>query len=178
MSEQRPEASPDMPEFYRRYITLFPNCELALENLASLNVESWLKKHPDLSITQPYGPGKWNVLQILRHLLDAERVFQFRALWIARGSAEALPGYDQDAWAGHYSGLTEAHHLPGLLEEYRAVRHSSLLLARTFSAEDWARKGSANGITMTPAFLYQCMAGHESHHIAVLEAHLPTLLSP
>lgn len=178
MSEQRPEAPPNLPDFYRRYTALFPDSELALQSLASLNFEGWLHEHPDISITKPYGPGKWNVLQVLRHLLDAERVFQFRALWIARGSAEALPGYDQDAWAGHSYHLNEKEYLPGLLQEYRIVRHSSLLLARTFSAEDWTRKGTANGISMTPAFLYQCMAGHESHHIAVLEAQLSALLSP
>lgn len=172
------EAAPDIPDFYRRYVTLFPDRERALQSLASLNFELWLQKYPDLNVVRPYAPGKWNVLQILRHLLDAERVFQFRALWIARGSAEALPGYDQDAWAGHSYHLNEKEYLPGLLQEYRIVRHSSLLLARTFSAEDWTRKGTANGISMTPAFLYQCMAGHESHHMAVLDVHLPTLLSP
>jgi uncharacterized damage-inducible protein DinB len=178
MSREISEPAPNIPDFYRRYIQLFPDRQSALETLASFKLETWLKQYSNMDFTRPYATGKWNVLQVIRHLVDAERVFQFRALWIARGTSEPQPGYDQDAWAIHYRHLTDASHLQKLLAEYRIVRQSSLLLAQTFTAEDWARKGTANGTTMTPAFLFQSMAGHEIHHIEILAAHLSVLLNP
>lgn len=175
MSAEISEVNPNIPDFYRRYIQLYPDHQSALQSLASFKLEAWLREYSTLDFTRTYAPGKWNLLQVIRHVLDAERVFQFRALWIARGSSEPLPGYDQDAWAAYYHHITDASQLPKLLAEYRSVRESSLLLAETFSSENWFRKGMANGLIMTPSFLFQCMAGHESHHLYILEAHLPAL---
>src|SRR4051794_10547278 len=45
-----------------------------------------------------YAPGKWSIREVVSHLNDAERVFSFRACWFARGAAEPMPSFDQDAW--------------------------------------------------------------------------------
>lgn len=165
-----------IPAFYRRYVDFYPDREAALEGLKTHNLASWIRQNPHIDLARPYGQGKWNVLQVLRHVLDAERVFQVRALWIARGSSVPQPGFDQDAWAAHYAYLSHPRFLDGLLQEYHHVRLSSLLLAESFAPDAWDRQGIANNIPMTPAFLFQCMAGHERHHIQILENHLPLIL--
>ena len=34
-----------------------------------------------------YAPGKWTIREVLGHIVDAERVFTYRALTFARGDA-------------------------------------------------------------------------------------------
>jgi len=48
-----------------------------------------------------YAPGKWTLKEMLQHIIDAERVFAFRALHIARKDVSPLPGFDENMWADH-----------------------------------------------------------------------------
>src|SRR5262245_4541703 len=48
--------------------------------------------------TYAYAEGKWTIRQIVGHLIDGERVFGYRALCIARGETQNLPGFDQNAY--------------------------------------------------------------------------------
>lgn len=140
--------------------------------LKKRNFDVWLQKNRHLDVTRPYAPGKWNVLQVLRHVTDAERVYQFRALWIARNTPNPLPGFDQDQWAAWYGHLNQAQQMRGLMEEYQAVRSATLKLLASFSAEDLQRQGMANNTWFSPEILVRITAGHEKLHIQTLEKHL------
>ena len=41
-----------------------------------------------------YAPDKWSAKEVLGHVCDAERIFAYRALCIARGETMSLPGFD------------------------------------------------------------------------------------
>lgn len=45
--------------------------------------------------TYRYADGKWNIREVTGHLIDAERVFGYRAFSIARGEQKNLPGFDE-----------------------------------------------------------------------------------
>lgn len=113
-----------------------------------------------------YAPGKWSVREVLGHLLDTERVFQLRALWFARGDAQPLPGFDENAWAE----ANPAHDLPmlELLPEYRAVRASTLLLFGNLPGDHLARTGEASGQQFQVAALAWFILAHERHHMEIL----------
>ena len=58
-----------------------------------------------------YQAFKWSPKQMLGHLIDAERIFAYRALCIARGDTTSLPGFEETDYAaagkfddrsGHY----------------------------------------------------------------------------
>ena len=73
-----------------------------------------------------YAPGKWTVKQLLGHLIDDERIFGYRLLCVARGEEAELPGFDENRYAA--LAEFETRSLESLVEEYRAVRMSTLSL--------------------------------------------------
>ena len=114
-----------------------------------------------------YDVGKWSPHEILGHLTDTERVFGFRALCIARGEKQSLPGFDENEYAegAKFSEVS----FESLLEQYRLVRESSLALFKSFSQEVCSQIGSANGNAVSSRALVWMIAGHEIHHLKVLK---------
>jgi DinB family protein len=114
-----------------------------------------------------YEPEKWSIRQVLNHVSDTERVFVSRALWFARGFESPLPSFDQDiaaagaradevSWAGH-------------VEEFRGIRLASLAFFRNLPAQAWSRSGIASGNPFSVRALAYIVAGHVSHHAAILQ---------
>jgi uncharacterized damage-inducible protein DinB len=114
-----------------------------------------------------YDAGKWSPHEILGHLTDTERIFGFRALCIARGEKQSLPGFDENEYndAAKFSEIS----FESLLEQYRLVREGSIALFSSFSEEATSRIGSANGNAVSVRALVWMIAGHEIHHLKVLK---------
>lgn len=113
-----------------------------------------------------YAPEKWSIRQVLNHITDTERAFAFRVLWFARGFSSALPGYDQDiAAAGAEADLVSwsAH-----VEEFRAVRQSTLSLLRNLPPGALDRTGIASEKPFTVRALAFIIPGHVAHHLRIL----------
>ena len=113
-----------------------------------------------------YAEGKWSIRQLVGHLIDTERVFGYRALCIARGEQQNLPGFDQNDYM-----LTAPYkliELEDLLSEMRLVRLSNIAMFRTLDEDAWNRVGIANANEVTVRALAFIMAGHVRHHMNVL----------
>ena len=112
-----------------------------------------------------YAPGKWNLREVLLHIIDCERVFGYRALHIARGDQSPLPGMDQNIYADHSEA---ARRSPiSLIAEYYTVRASTLALFESMSETQWLREGTANAVAFNPLSLAFIIAGHEIHHVEI-----------
>ena len=121
-----------------------------------------------------YAPGKWTLKDLLQHLIDAERVFSYRAMRVGRGDTTPLPGYEENAFAA--AAHADRRTLPDLLAEWQAVRAASLGLFRGFPDAAWGNIGNANGVPVTTrSFPYFC-AGHTAHHLGIIrERYLPAM---
>lgn len=113
-----------------------------------------------------YAPGKWTIKEVLGHLNDAERVFAYRALRIARGDTTPLPGFDENVYTPE-SGA-RARTLADLAEEFAAIRRATLSLLATFTAETAARRGTASGNPASARAVAWTIAGHAGHHVRIL----------
>jgi uncharacterized damage-inducible protein DinB len=113
-----------------------------------------------------YAPGKWTVREVLGHVMDAERVFAYRALCFARGERASQPGFDEQAWAG--SSNADGRARADIAKEYDAMRRSTVALLRSFSEEMWDRRGTANNYQASVRGLAWVIAGHELHHVKIL----------
>ena len=113
-----------------------------------------------------YAEGKWNIKELLVHLIDAERVFAYRTLRFARLDTTPLPGYDEDVFVKN----SYASHRPisEILNEMRAVRGSTIALAKSLSAHVIDVVGNANGMQVTPRAYLTAILGHEIHHLQII----------
>jgi hypothetical protein len=113
-----------------------------------------------------YAPDKWRIREVLNHVTDTERAFAFRALWFARGFDSPLPGYDQNIGAKG----AEADRISWLdhVEEFRLVRLSTIYLFKNLPPGAWSRQGIADGKSFTVRALAFIIAGHVTHHLAIL----------
>lgn len=113
-----------------------------------------------------YAEGKWTVGQVLGHIIDSERIFSYRILRISRGDATPLPGYDENFFAAQDEGQRRTPEV--LIKEYLAVRASTLALIQWLTDDMWDRPGTANGQSYTARIIGWMLAGHEMHHLKVL----------
>jgi len=116
--------------------------------------------------TYRYAEGKWSIREIVGHLIDGERVFGYRALCIARGETQNLPGFDQDQYM--LTAPFDRIDLEDLLSEFRLVRLSNIAMLRTLDEAAWTQMGTANGNPISVRALVYIMVGHLRHHMGVL----------
>jgi uncharacterized damage-inducible protein DinB len=163
----------DYPPYYENYFKQLPDGPIMdLLEQQSKEVSGLLAGLSEEKAEQAYAPGKWNTKQVLGHMMDTERIMLYRALCISRGEAQSLPGFDENAYVegAAFSQRT----LKSLLQEYEAVRQSSLLFFQNLEPEAFGRRGRANNSPMTVNALLTMIAGHERHHLNLLkERYLP-----
>jgi hypothetical protein len=106
------------------------------------------------------------VKRLVQHVVDGERLFAYRALCIARGDQQSLPGFDEDAYAANDG--SDGRNLTDVIAEFAAVRVATILLFRGFDGLAWTRRGTANGKPASARSLPWVIAGHELHHLGVL----------
>jgi len=121
---------------------------------------------PENRLDFRYAPGKWNPLEIIGHLCDTERIMAYRALRIARGDTTPLPGFDENRYVEAADFRLRGR--PSLVQELRSVREASLTLLRSLPVEAWPRTGVSNGAPVTVRALAWIIAGHATHHVAIL----------
>ena len=163
---RRPDDSEYAP-FYSGYVSKVPDGDILdiLTDQRASTVET-LSAIPGDKLNYRYAPGKWTVMEMLRHALDAEWVFTYRALWIARGDQAELPDMDQAAFVANTK--IDGKSLAPWIEEFRHLRTANLALFRTFDDDVLARAGHASGNRITVRALLYVTAGHLTHHLDVL----------
>ncbi|OIQ27486.1 MAG: hypothetical protein BM564_11975 [Bacteroidetes bacterium MedPE-SWsnd-G2] len=114
-----------------------------------------------------YQEGKWTIKELLLHIIDTERVFSYRALAIVRGDKASLPGFEQDDYVVNCEASSRS--LDSVLEEYRAVRVSTLQLFGNLSESKMKTRGVANGNEITVRAIALIVLGHENHHLEILK---------
>lgn len=162
----RPDASEYLP-YYGKYIDRVPDGDLVKTLRAQLDETLALVRGlDDEQGGHRYAPGKWSIREVLQHVIDAERIFAYRALRIARGDATPLASFDENAYAE--ASNADARTLADLSDELEHVRLSTLALLRPLDGEALARRGTASGAEVSVRALAWIIAGHELHHVSVL----------
>ena len=155
--------SVEYAEFYAPYVATLNDVELVDE--LEISVHRLIRFVQDIPMDKydfRYAEGKWTIKDILQHLIDAERVFSYRALRFARNDKTELPGFEENAYADEAAGCNRS--IQQLLTELAVVRQSTLSLYKTFSDDVLMRDGIASGRLMSVRALGFIIIGHQNHH--------------
>lgn len=167
MQIQKPLAA-DYPDFFATYINqvLENDLQEAFKNQFQIII-SFLQSVTDQKANHAYAPGKWTLKELLQHTIDAERVFQYRALCIARGETASLPSFDENLYA--QNSQANLRSWKNLSEEFITVRKSTEDLFNNFTRQMLKQKGITSGRSITVASLGFIAVGHVTHHIKVAQ---------
>jgi len=164
---KRPEAT-EYAEFYSTYVSKVPGADpVAVLESQRLQMAQLFSGRSERDGGFRYAPGKWTVKEVLGHITDAERIFTYRALRIARGDQTPLASFEQDDYIKY--GSFGERSLASLTEEFALVRAASVALFRSLSEEAWSRRGVASQKEVTVRALAFIAAGHQIHHRLILE---------
>lgn len=162
----RPDPT-EYPAYYGAYIAKVIGDDLLPQLMAGKqDLIAYLSQIPANKHDYKYLPDKWTIKEVLSHLIDAERIFAYRALRIARNDTTPLAGFDENEYVPESNAVNRT--MDDLLEEYLAVRDSSIALFRSFSPEMAFRSGIANQQPITVRAIGYIIAGHELHHLQVI----------
>ncbi len=114
-----------------------------------------------------YAKGKWTIKDIIQHIIDAERIFGYRALRISRNDKTPLPGFEENDYVENTNA--NGRSIQELLTEFSAVRHSNLLLFKSFSDVQLTRIGIASNHPISVRAIGFLMIGHQKHHQRVFQ---------
>jgi uncharacterized damage-inducible protein DinB len=161
----------EYPAYASMYINLVPDDGLVLQHLSEnfKKMQYLILSFPEESLLQRYAEGKWTLKEMLVHIIDDERIYVYRALRFGRNDSTELPGFEQDDFA-LYSRANDRT-LVSILEEYETVRKATLTLFKNLPDEAFAREGVANKNKYSVRALIYHIAGHELHHMHLIEKH-------
>lgn len=165
----------DFQKYIQRYLDQIPSEDWLgeLKKSGEKTVEIYSNLTEEQSAFA-YAEGKWTLKGVLLHLSDTERVFQYRLLAFARGDKNNLPGFDENEYADH--SYADDRSLASLLEEYQLVRKSSQILLETLNPSTLQNTGTANGNIISVETIGKLIAGHNYHHLNIIEErYLPGL---
>jgi uncharacterized damage-inducible protein DinB len=156
-----------LPPFYKNYVMHVQEMDM-LEALkfSIAETDTLLSAVPEQLGEYRYAEGKWSIKELLCHMMDAERIFCYRALRFARNDATPLPGFEENDYAPEANA--HGRTLKQLLEEMKRLRATTVDLFTSFTPEMLQRKGTANNNLISVINIGYVIAGHETHHRKVL----------
>jgi hypothetical protein len=163
----RPAPS-EYADFYKGYVARVPEGDI----VASLRdgqdrMKETLGTLPESMGDHRYAEDKWTVRTVIGHMIDAERIFSYRALRIARGDATPLPSFDENAFA--VRAESDERRVAELVAELLSVRDSTTRLFASLPDAAWSRTGTASNAPVSVRAIAYITAGHALHHLSILK---------
>ena len=154
--------------FYKPYIDICGDQDLQIElNTSLTSTIQLLSTIPQTKYDYRYQSDKWTIKELIQHLIDSERIFSYRALRFARNDKTELMGYDHDIYVPESE--SSRRDFSELIEEFKNVRQSTILLFKSFTEEMLRRNGVASNSNVTVRALGFIILGHSKHHLKILE---------
>jgi hypothetical protein len=154
-------------EFFQRYIHLAKEDDVkkAIKK-STKDFKKLLADIPKKKIDYAYAEGKWTIKELLQHIIDAERVFCYRALRFARKDDTPLHSFDENSWAAN--AQVNNRKWKDLVDEFKALRESTELLFETFNEDQLLSTGTASDHQVNVTAIGFIVAGHLEHHINII----------
>lgn len=157
----------DFATYFKNYIAMVEEEEVlkALKK-STKQFKKLLQQINEENAHYRYAEGKWSIKEMILHIIDTERIFNYRALCFARNEQQALPGFNHDEYVKYSNADNRT--LKSLRKEFFAVRKTTYLLFKSFDEAMLQKEGVMNGNKLSVLGIGFVIAGHQQHHINVL----------
>ena len=165
-----PPSPSEYGSFYEKYITTVRAEDLADVLAAQPEIlRAAAETLSEEAALRRYAPGKWSVKEVVGHLVDAERIFSYRALRIGRGDATPLAAFSEN----DYVAAADFDRMPmgDLVDDFSTARLQTLAILRSFVSDDLTRLGTASNHPISTRALFYIVGGHVRHHLRLLASH-------
>src|SRR5918993_4660108 len=156
-----------IPEWYHKYVNQVqePDLNKAIQTNTEASIQ-FLHSIPEERWNHRYAEGKWSIREMIQHIIDAERIFSYRALCFARGEKTSLPGFEENDYAA--ASKADSRSKGELIEEFETVRKSIQQLFSSFDEKQLNAVGVANNNPISVNAIGFIIPGHVQHHINIL----------
>lgn len=156
-----------IPLFYKGYVENVKDLDLmeALQQSSKVALNVFRAIPEDMGDYR-YAEGKWSIKELLNHMMDAERIFAYRALRFARKDETPLHGFEENDYAPNANA--HARTVARLCDEMERLRATTIDLFASFTSEMLKRDGTANNNRLSVLNLGYVIAGHETHHRKII----------
>ena len=157
-----------VPPFYHNYIAQVKQDELAEAFKTHLTeFADFLETIPEDKWDFRYAEGKWSIREVVQHIIDAERIFCYRALRFARKDETPLPGFDENTYADNSEAGRRSKE--ELITELKTVQVSSSQMFNSFKDDQLERSGKSNNNMIYVKAIGFIIVGHGLHHKKILQ---------
>ncbi|MCO6498463.1 MAG: DinB family protein [Chitinophagaceae bacterium] len=155
------------PAYFNNYLKLVSGNDIVkiIEEQSPKSIKFYHSLTEEQS-TYRYADGKWSIKEILQHVMDAERIFTYRALAIARGEKNTLPSFDEVQYAK--MGEADKRSWKSLVDEFAALRASTTAFVKSIAEKDYDRIGQVSEYKIGVLPMLFVIVGHEMHHINII----------
>ena len=154
--------------FYQKYIDQIDTDDaLGFLKVQEKEVYGFLKSIPAEKAGYAYAEGKWQLREVLGHVMDTERIMAFRALSIARGEKGMLPGFEENDYVAN-ANFKERTWV-GMIDEFPIVRQATISLLENVGEKALGNIGQANGTTLSFRGVVWIIVGHCQHHLSIIK---------
>ena len=169
-SLRRPKTD-EYNEFYAGYVQHVPDGDLFQQLESQIReVRDCFTGKSESEFSKLHPPYTWTLKQVVGHLIDAEKLFGWRAHRFGCGDETPLPGMNQNPYvdALDYQSIE----MEALVDELDFARKANISFLRRLAPEDWDRIGTADGNPITVRALAYILVGHINHHFAIVRKRL------
>jgi len=159
----------EYPSYAEMYMKLVKKDGSLIEQLKSSldRTKSLINNLSSEELDYRYEKNKWSIKEVLVHIIDDERIYGYRALSFARNDKTNLPGFEQEDY--NLNSDASKRTIENIMEEYEALRLSTITLFNGLSDKSLKRMGIANGNQASARALGYHILGHDLHHIKIIE---------
>jgi len=153
----------DAPDYCHSLFDLVESDDLLVELEKSRQFTLKVFKHiTEDKENYSYEPGKWTTKEVIRHIIDCERIYTYRALRFSRFDDTELSGFDENKYIERIKGIEL--NLTDLKNEYENVRKATIDLFKVMTNDMLNFKGIANEVSFTAKTIGFMAVGHNLHH--------------
>lgn len=160
----------NLPTYLQNYINIAQQYGQSPAECLKNNFEAnsaFLASITENQANYAYQPNKWTIKEIIRHCIDCEWVFVYRAMCLARNEKQNLLSFNQN----EYNQNSNANNLTWqqLTTELALLRRSSIAFFENLNTAQLNQQGTVNNVTLSPYIIGMLTAGHLQHHCTIIK---------